>query len=105
MAQEFSNALPKRFLKKQSANIEKHLGFRLRERRRFLNLRQQDLAYALNMTMQQFSKYEKKGDRIPIRQLYKLAKITASFLALFLLRTGEANRISQRKADTRQSKR
>jgi len=51
MAQELSNLPQKRPLKKQSADIEKHLGHRLRERRRFLNLRQRDVAHALNMTM------------------------------------------------------
>lgn len=75
MNQKLSTPSTKRPLKKQSADMERHIGSKLRDRRHSLKLTQRDLANALNMTMQQLSKYEKGVDRIPASRLYQLSKI------------------------------
>lgn len=83
MTQNSSTLATNRHLKKQSAIIERHIGGKLRDRRHSLNLRQRDLANALNMTTQQLSKYEKGIDRIPASRLYQLAQILSVPLLYF----------------------
>lgn len=55
--------------------IDKHVGQRLRDRRRSLELSQQDIARILNISYQQVQKYESGQNRISAGRLYLLAHI------------------------------
>jgi len=55
--------------------IDKHVGQRLRERRRSLELSQQDIARMLGISYQQVQKYECGLNRISAGRLYMLANI------------------------------
>lgn len=99
MTQDSLTPPTKRPLKKQSADIERHIGNKLRDQRRFLSLRQHDLAQALNITIQQLSKYEKGIDRIPASRLYQLSKIlSVSVLYFYEGLDGGSEQLNQQEA-------
>jgi transcriptional regulator with XRE-family HTH domain len=54
--------------------IDKHLGKRLRQRRRSLGLTQQQIAEAVGVRFQQIQKYECGANRISAARLWLLAK-------------------------------
>ena len=54
---------------------DKHIGSRLRMRRRMLDLSQADLGNALGITFQQVQKYEKGVNRIGASRLFQISKI------------------------------
>jgi len=55
--------------------IDKHVGSRVRMRRRILDMSQTDLANALGLTFQQVQKYEKGANRIAAARLQHLSQI------------------------------
>jgi transcriptional regulator with XRE-family HTH domain len=55
--------------------IDTHVGARLRMRRLMLNMSQDEIAKALELTFQQVQKYEKGANRISARRLQHLCKI------------------------------
>ena len=55
--------------------IDKHVGNRLRMRRRMLDKSQTDLANALGLTFQQVQKYEKGRNRISASRLQQISQI------------------------------
>jgi len=55
--------------------IDKHVGNRLRMRRRMLDMSQTDLANALGLTFQQVQKYEKGRNRISASRLQQISQI------------------------------
>jgi transcriptional regulator with XRE-family HTH domain len=55
--------------------IDKHVGQRLRDRRRILDLSQQDIAHILGISYQQVQKYECGLNRISAGRLYMLGHI------------------------------
>ena len=55
--------------------IDKHVGSRVRMRRRMLDMSQTDLANALGLTFQQVQKYEKGSNRIGAARLQHLSQI------------------------------
>ncbi|MFC4347818.1 helix-turn-helix domain-containing protein [Kordiimonas lipolytica] len=55
--------------------IDKHVGRRLRDRRRALELSQQDIANILGISYQQVQKYESGQNRVSAGRLYLLAHI------------------------------
>ena len=62
--------------------IDRHVGQRVRLRRKMLRLTQTDLASAIGLTFQQVQKYEKGTNRIGSGRLYQLAlvlKVPVSF--------------------------
>jgi transcriptional regulator with XRE-family HTH domain len=61
--------------KKGSNAIDKHVGSRVRMRRKMLNLSQQRLGEALALTFQQVQKYEKGTNRIGASRLQQIATI------------------------------
>lgn len=63
--------------------IESHLGNKLKERRQYLKLSQDDVAKKLGITPQQIHKHEKGIDRIPASRLFKLAKLLTVPLGYF----------------------
>ncbi len=54
---------------------DKHVGARLRMRRRMLDMSQTDVANALGLTFQQLQKYEKGSNRISASRLQHLSQI------------------------------
>lgn len=63
--------------------IDKHVGRRLRDRRRTLDLSQQDIANILNISYQQVQKYESGQNRISAGRLYLLAHIMKTEVSHF----------------------
>jgi len=55
--------------------IDKHVGQRLRDRRRLLDLSQQDIAHTLGISYQQVQKYECGMNRISAGRLFMLGHI------------------------------
>lgn len=51
------------------------MGLQLRKRRKYLKLRQHNIAELMQISSQQLSKYESGKDKIPPDRLYKLCEI------------------------------
>ena len=54
--------------------VDIHVGARIRMRRRFLGLTQQQLAEHLGLTFQQVQKYERGANRVSASKLYEIAR-------------------------------
>lgn len=59
----------------ECVSIESHIGNKLKQRRRELNLKQHQVATMLGITFQQLYKYEKGIDRLSASRLLELSKI------------------------------
>ena len=55
--------------------IDKHVGSRLRMRRKMLGMSQEKLGEALKITFQQVQKYEKGTNRVSCSRLYEISNI------------------------------
>lgn len=55
--------------------IDKHVGNRVRMRRKMLNMSQQKLGDAIGLTFQQVQKYEKGTNRIGASRLQQIARV------------------------------
>jgi transcriptional regulator with XRE-family HTH domain len=55
--------------------IDVHVGKRLRMRRLMLDMSQEQLGEALNLTFQQVQKYEKGANRVGASRLHQLSKV------------------------------
>lgn len=62
-------------IKKAPNPIDKHVGSRVRMRRMMLNMSQEKLGDALNLTFQQVQKYEKGTNRIGASRLQQISHI------------------------------
>jgi transcriptional regulator with XRE-family HTH domain len=60
---------------RRADRVDKHVGNRIRIRRKMLNLSQEKLAERLGITFQQVQKYEKGTNRVGAGRLYQLARI------------------------------
>src|ERR1700748_3336372 len=79
--------------------IDKHLGKRLRMRRRSLGLTQQQIAEAVGVRFQQIQKYECGANRISAARLWSLAEaleVPVSYFYDGLARTGRADAPGER---------
>ena len=74
-----------------AADIDLHLGRRLRRRRRLLGLTQQQLAVQVGVRFQQVQKYECGANRISAARLWELAEALATPISYFYDGLGEAN--------------
>ncbi len=63
--------------------LDELIGNKIRARRISLNLSQDDLAVALNITYQQVQKYEKGKNRVSASRLYEVSKILKIDFAYF----------------------
>lgn len=54
--------------------VDVHVGARVRLRRKFLGLSQQDLAETIDLTFQQVQKYERGFNRISASKLYEISR-------------------------------
>ena len=66
-----------------AAEIDTHLGRRLRRRRRLLGLTQQQLAVQVGVRFQQIQKYECGANRISAARLWQLAEALESPVSYF----------------------
>jgi transcriptional regulator with XRE-family HTH domain len=69
--------------------IDRHLGKRLRQRRRTLGLTQQHIAEAVGVRFQQIQKYECGANRISAARLWLLAKALEAPVGAFFDGLGE----------------
>lgn len=63
--------------------IDVHVGGRVRMRRKFNGLSQDDLAKSLELTFQQVQKYERGSNRISASKLYEISKALRAPVAYF----------------------
>jgi len=70
--------------------IDIHVGSRIRTRRIYLDMRQEELARKLGLTFQQVQKYESGANRVSASRLWEIAAILRTSLAYFFpAKTGE----------------
>ncbi|MCW8835960.1 MAG: helix-turn-helix domain-containing protein [Rhodospirillales bacterium] len=69
--------------RRQSDDIDRYVGLRIRERRIMLGLTQQDLADQIGVTYQQAHKYEKGINRISAGRLYEIARVLGTGVGHF----------------------
>ncbi len=74
-----------------AADIDLHLGRRLRRRRRLLGLTQQQLAVQVGVRFQQVQKYECGANRISAARLWELAEALSTPINYFYDGLGEAS--------------
>ena len=72
-----------------AAEIDLHLGRRLRRRRRLLGLTQQQLAVQVGVRFQQIQKYECGANRISAARLWELAEALETPISYFYDGLGE----------------
>ncbi|ESQ92507.1 helix-turn-helix domain-containing protein [Asticcacaulis benevestitus] len=63
--------------------IDLHVGARIRMRRKFFGLSQEDLAKAIDLTFQQVQKYERGSNRVSASKLYAIALTLKAPVAYF----------------------
>jgi transcriptional regulator with XRE-family HTH domain len=63
--------------------IDKHVGSRIRERRKELQMSQEKLAEHLGLTFQQIQKYERGANRVSASKLFEIAKALDASVAFF----------------------
>jgi len=87
-------------------DIDRHLGKRLRQRRRMLGHTQQQIAEAVGVRFQQIQKYECGANRISAARLWLLAKaLEAPVASFFEGLTEDADGGAGEDADPEQSRR
>jgi transcriptional regulator with XRE-family HTH domain len=75
--------------------IDRHLGKRLRQRRRTLGLTQQQIAEAVGVRFQQIQKYECGANRISAARLWLLAKALESPVGAFFDGLGDETELGE----------
>lgn len=68
---------------KQTQPVDRHVGIRIRTRRKLMGITQQELGRRLGLTFQQVQKYERGANRIGASRLYQLAEILEVPVAWF----------------------
>src|SRR5262249_3654667 len=63
--------------------IDRHVGVRIRLRRKEVGLTQERLAEALTLTFQQIQKYEHGANRVSASKLFEIARVLKVKLAVF----------------------
>jgi len=64
-------------------NVDRHIGSRIRLRRKILNISQYTLAIDLKISFQQLQKYESGENRIASSRLYEISKILKTYPQFF----------------------
>lgn len=63
--------------------IDVHVGRRVRQRRKSMNITQQQLALQLGLTFQQVQKYERGANRVSASKLYEIAVALRTTISYF----------------------
>lgn len=82
--------------------IDRHLGKRLRQRRRTLGLTQQQIAEAVGVRFQQIQKYECGANRISAARLWLLAKALEAPVGAFFEGLGDEAELPEDEEPKRQ---
>jgi transcriptional regulator with XRE-family HTH domain len=63
--------------------VDRHVGLRIRMRRKELGISQERLAEALGLTFQQVQKYERAANRVSASKLFEIARALSTSVAYF----------------------
>lgn len=63
--------------------VDRHVGLRIRMRRRALGLSQERLADAIGLTFQQVQKYERAANRVSASKLWEVSRVLSTSVAYF----------------------
>jgi transcriptional regulator with XRE-family HTH domain len=63
--------------------VDRHVGLRIRMRRKELGISQEKLAEALGLTFQQVQKYERAANRVSASKLYEIARALNASISYF----------------------
>ena len=63
--------------------IDRHVGLRIRLRRKELNISQERLAESIGLTFQQIQKYERAANRVSASKLFEMAQALSTNIAYF----------------------
>jgi transcriptional regulator with XRE-family HTH domain len=63
--------------------IDRHVGLRIRLRRKELGISQERLAEAIGLTFQQVQKYERAANRVSASKLWEMARALSTSVAYF----------------------
>jgi transcriptional regulator with XRE-family HTH domain len=69
--------------------VDRHVGLRIRMRRKELNMSQEKLAESLGLTFQQVQKYERAANRVSASKLFEIARALNTTVAYFYEGLGE----------------
>jgi transcriptional regulator with XRE-family HTH domain len=70
--------------------IDRHVGLRIRMRRKELGISQEKLAESIGLTFQQVQKYERAANRVSASKLWEMARALNTSVAYFYEGLGEA---------------
>lgn len=70
--------------------IDRHVGLRIRMRRKELGVSQEKLAESIGLTFQQVQKYERAANRVSASKLWEMARALNTSVAYFYEGLGEA---------------
>jgi transcriptional regulator with XRE-family HTH domain len=70
--------------------IDRHVGLRIRMRRKELGVSQEKLAEAIGLTFQQVQKYERAANRVSASKLWEMAKALNTTVSYFYEGLGDA---------------
>ena len=68
--------------------VDRHVGLRIRMRRKELGISQEKLAEALGLTFQQVQKYERAANRVSASKLFEIARALNTSVAYFYVGLG-----------------
>src|SRR5215472_12430765 len=63
--------------------IDRHVGLRIRLRRKELNISQERLAESIGLTFQQIQKYERAANRVSASKLFEMARALSTNIGYF----------------------
>src|SRR5215218_9264500 len=69
--------------------IDRHVGLRIRMRRKELGISQERLAESIGLTFQQVQKYERAANRVSASKLWEMARALNTSIAYFYEGLGE----------------
>jgi transcriptional regulator with XRE-family HTH domain len=78
--------------------VDRHVGLRIRMRRKEMGVSQERLADSLGITFQQVQKYERGANRVSASKLWEIAAALKTPVAYFYDGLGDHDGVSQREA-------
>ena len=70
--------------------VDRHVGLRLRMRRKELGISQEKLAEAIGLTFQQVQKYERAANRVSASKLWEMARALSTSIGYFYEGLGDS---------------
>src|ERR1700753_441801 len=74
--------------------VDRHVGLRIRMRRKELGVSQEKLAEALGLTFQQVQKYERAANRVSASKLWEIAQALSTHIGYFYEGLGDPTETS-----------